>query len=115
MIIELFELMRGQIENDMIFNAASYFNLGIQKYYENEPRFNGVYSRNNLPKIRDWAYVTNLGKHKSKGAHWKALYVNGNNVWASNNAAYFDSVGVEHILKEIKKFIGKRNITKIFF
>ena len=29
-------------------------NFEIQKYYQNEPKFNGVYSRNNLPKIR-WA------------------------------------------------------------
>ena len=35
--------------------------MEIQKYYQNEPRFNGVYSRDNLPdKIRHWAYVTNL-------------------------------------------------------
>ena len=27
----------------------------IQKYYQNESKFNGVYSRNNLPKIKDWA------------------------------------------------------------
>ena len=25
----------------------------IQKYYENEPKFNGVYSRNNLSKTND--------------------------------------------------------------
>ena len=25
-------------------------NFGIQKYYKNEPRFNGVSSRDNLPK-----------------------------------------------------------------
>ena len=35
-------------------------NFGIQKYYQNEPRFNGVYSRNNLPKIKEGAYVINL-------------------------------------------------------
>ena len=28
-------------------------NFEMQKYYENEPKFNGVYSRNNLSKIRD--------------------------------------------------------------
>ena len=27
-------------------------NFEIQKYYQNEPKFNGVYSRNNLSKIR---------------------------------------------------------------
>ena len=33
--------------------------FGIQKYYQNKPKFNGVYSRNNLPKIKDGAYVIN--------------------------------------------------------
>ena len=36
-------------------------NFEIQKYYENEPKFNGVYSRNNLPKIKDGAYVISWG------------------------------------------------------
>ena len=54
----------------------------------NEPKFNGVYSRNNLPKIRDGAYVTNLDEFKSKGTHWITLYVNGNNM------IYFDSFRV---------------------
>ena len=35
-------------------------NFEIQKYYQNEPRFNGVYSRNNLPKIKEEAYIINL-------------------------------------------------------
>ena len=35
-------------------------NFEIQNYYQNEPKFNGVYSRNNLPKIKDWAYIINL-------------------------------------------------------
>ena len=36
-------------------------NFEIQKYYENEPRFNGVFPRNNLPKkIKDGTYVINL-------------------------------------------------------
>ena len=30
-------------------------------YYQSEPRFNGVYSRDNLPdKIKDGTYVINL-------------------------------------------------------
>ena len=46
-------------------------------YYHNEPRFNGVYSRDNLPnKIKDGAYVINLDKHSVIGAHWITLYVN---------------------------------------
>ena len=43
-------------------------NFEIQKYYQNEPLFNGVYSRNNLPKI-NMIYVTNLREFKSIGTH----------------------------------------------
>ena len=50
-------------------------NFEIQKYYENEPRFNGVFSRDNLLKeIKDGAYVINLDEHKDTGTHWIALF-----------------------------------------
>ena len=39
-------------------------NFEIQKYYENEPKFNDVYSRNNLTKIKDMADVINLDEFK---------------------------------------------------
>ena len=33
-------------------------NFEIQKYYQNEPRFNGGFSRNNLPeKIKDERFI----------------------------------------------------------
>ena len=35
-------------------------NFGMQKYYQNEPNFNSVYSRNNLPKIKNGTYLINL-------------------------------------------------------
>ena len=60
----------------------------IQKYYQNEPKFNGVYSRNNLPRIKDEAYVINLDEFKSKGTHWIALYENVDNIMN------FDSFGL---------------------
>ena len=45
-------------------------NFEIQKYYQNEPRFNGVYSRNNLPKrIKDGTYVRNLDEYAHVGTH----------------------------------------------
>ena len=50
-----------------------------QKYYQDEPKFNGVYSGNSLPKIKHGAYVINLDEFKSIGTHRIALYVNGNN------------------------------------
>ena len=50
-------------------------NFEIQKYYENEPRFNGVISRDNLPKqIKDGAYVISLDEHKDTGTHWDSLF-----------------------------------------
>ena len=42
-------------------------------YYQNEPKFNGFYSRNNLPKIKDGAYVINLDEFKSIGTLWIAF------------------------------------------
>ena len=72
--------------------------------YQNESKFNGVYSRNNIPKTKDGAYVTNIYEYKSIGSHWIPLYVNDDNV------TYFDSFGVEHIPKEIRKVIGNKNI-----
>ena len=75
-------------------------NFEIQKYYQNEHRFNGVCSRDNLPKLKDGAYVISLDEYSDIGTHWVALYANNNSV------TYFDSFGVEHIPKEIKAFIG---------
>ena len=78
-------------------------NFERQKYYQKEPKFNGVYSRSSLPKITDGAYIINLSEYKSTETHWIALYVHDNNV------TYFDSFGVEHIPKEIINFIGNKN------
>ena len=75
-------------------------NLEIQKY-QNEPRFNGVYSRDNLPKLKDGTYVTNLDEYSDIGTHWVDLYKQNNDV------TYFYSLGVEHIPKEIKTLIIK--------
>ena len=71
-------------------------NFEIQAYYQNEPRFNGV-------------YVINLDEYHDIENHWVALYVN------NKTETYFDSFGVEHIPKEIMKFIDNKNIiTNIF-
>ena len=35
-------------------------NFEIQKYYQNEPKFNGVFSRNDLSKIKDGTYLINF-------------------------------------------------------
>ena len=84
--------------------SYSLTNFEIQKYYENEPKFNCVYSRNNLPKINDWTYVINIDEFKSISTYWIALYV------IVDNKIHFDSFGVEYIPKEIKKIGGNKNI-----
>ena len=84
-------------------------NFGTQKYYQNEPKFNGVYSRDNLPKIKDGAYVINLDESKSTGIHRIALYLIGDTV------IHFNSFGVKYIPKETKKFISNKNITTTVF
>ena len=73
-------------------------NFEIKDYYENESK-----------TIKNGAYVINLDEYADVGTHWIALYIK------SNGVIYIDSFGVEHVPKEIKKFIGHKNIkTNIF-
>ena len=95
-------------------------NFEIQEYYQTEPRFNGTFSRDNLlnnnnnnnnnnDNIKSSAYVINLDEYRDIGTHWVALYANNKTI------IYFYSFGVEHIPKEIMKFISNKNIiTNIF-
>ena len=64
-------------------------------------------SRLNLLKhssteTKDGAYVINVDEYSDIGTHWVALQVHNNHV------TYFDSIGVEHIPKELKTFINRR-------
>ena len=52
----------------------------IQKFYQKEPRFNGVYSINNLPKIKDGTYIINLDNYFNIGTQWILLYALNNNI-----------------------------------
>ena len=85
-------------------------NFELEKYYQNEPRFNGVFSRNNPPKkIKNGAYVINLDEYADVGTHWIALFCN------KSEIVYFDSSGVEHVPEEIEEFIGNKNIIANIF
>ena len=65
-------------------------------YYQNEPRFNGVYSRDNIPdNIKNGACLINIDDYSDIGTHWIAFHV-----W-NNNVTYFNSFIFEHIPKEI--------------
>ena len=85
-------------------------NFKIQKYYQNEPKFNVVFSKNNLTKKNKvGAYVINFDEYADVGTHWIALFCNRNEVLS------FGSFGVEHILEEIKKIVGSKNIKANIF
>ena len=85
-------------------------NFEIQKYYEKEPKFNGVFSRDNITKnIKDGAYVISLDEYADVGTHWIAVFCKRSEIF------YFYSFGVEHIPEEIKEFIENKSIkAKIF-
>ena len=86
------------MEMKWIFNAASSFkNFQIQRYYQNEPRFNGAFWSHNLPKkIKDGAYVINLDEYADVDTYWIALSCRRSEI------VYFDSFGVVHVPEEIK-------------
>ena len=85
-------------------------NFEIQKYYQNEPRFNGLFSRDNLlKKIKVGAYVINLDEYADVGTHQIALFC------SRSEIVYFDSFGVEHVSEEIKEFIRNKNIKAYIF
>ena len=96
--------MKEQLEQVKNFNSHPLSNSETRKYNQNEPKFSGVYSKNNLPKIKDGPFTVNLDEYKSMGTYRITMYVNDNNV------TYFDSFGVEHIPKQIWKFIGNKNV-----
>ena len=77
----------------------------IQRYYKNESRLNGVYSRNKLPKkIKDGAYVISLDEYADVGTYGIALFCKIHEIF------YFDSHGVEHNPEEVNEFVGNKNI-----
>ena len=63
-----------------------------------------------MPKtIKNGAYIINLDEYADACTHWVTFYVK------KNEVIYFDSFGVEHVSKEIKRFIGHKSIkTNIF-
>ena len=97
------------MEKNEIFNAASSFNKFWDKeYYQNEPKFNCIYSINNLPeKIKDGTFIIN--EYADVDTHWTALFCK------RNETVFFNSFGVQHVPKEIKKFIRNKNIKANIF
>ena len=60
-------------------------------------------------KVKDQAYVINLDKYADAGTHWILFFV------LNNDVTYFDSFGFEHIPREIRRYIGNKNMqTNVF-
>ena len=74
-----------------------------------KPRFNCVFSRNNLPRIKDEVYVINRDDKKSKRTNWVSLLID------RNIAAYFDSFGTECIPQVILNKIRDKSFTCSIF
>ena len=88
-------------------HPLTYFEM--QKYYQNKPRFNGIYSRDNLPnKTMDGAYVINLDEYSDIGSHWIASYS------LNNDVTYFNSFGVEIFQKKLKNLLEIKTWKQIF-
>ena len=83
--------------------------LSIINHFNYEPRFKGVFSRNNLPGIKDGAYVINLNDNNSKGTHWVSLFID------KNTAVYFDSFETEHIPQRVLTKIKDKSIIHNIF
>ena len=71
-------------------------NIEIQIYYQNEPAFTGLYSRDIFSdEVKDGAYIINLHEYPDIGTHWVALYVN------TKTVAYFDSFFIKNLFSKI--------------
>ena len=82
--------------------------LKHKKYYQNEFKFNGVYSRNTLPKIKDGAYIINLDEYKLIRNPWIDFYVNGDNVTTNTfRIQAYDSIMSEYFCTEFTDFMLK--------
>ena len=83
-------------------------NFEMKKYYQNQPRFNGVYSRDNLTEIKDEADEIDLDEYSDIGTHWVALHLNNNDV------TYFDFL-VQNIFQRRLEHLSVIKIIKQIF
>ena len=68
-----------------------------------------LFVRNNLPRIKDGAYVINLYDKQIKGKHWISLFTD------RNTAVCFDSFGLEYNLEDVLRKITDKCITHNIF
>ena len=89
------EGLEEQEEDILIKFILPLHSLSNIEYFNYEPRFNSVFSRNNLLRLKDRAYFINLDDKISEGTHWVSLFIDRNTV------VDFDSFGIEYIPQEV--------------
>ena len=98
-------------EKRFLVPLLPFSNIETTKYFNYEPKFNGDFSRDNLPRIKHGVYVINLDDKHPKVTHWVSLFID------RNTAVYFDSFVIEYIpqkvLDKIKDKSNTHNILKI--
>ena len=87
-----------------IFGSQPSFKQNWDNYFNYVHRFNSVFSRKNLPKIKDGVYVINLDDKNSNGTYWVSLFID------NNLAVYFDSFGIEYTPQEVLNKIKDKYI-----
>ena len=70
---------------------------------------NSVFSKDNLPRIKDGACVINFDDIQRKRVHWVSLFID------INAAVYFDSFEIEYIPREVSSKIKNKSITQNIF
>ena len=83
-------------------------NIKITEYFSCKPKFNSGFSRNNLSRLKDGAYVINLNDNKSKGTNWVSLFIDRNTV------IYFNSLELNIFLKKNFKKSKKNQLLTIY-
>ena len=86
-----------------------WISLFSSKYFVRDCRFSDVFPRNNLPKIKDGAYIINLDNKKSKRINCFSLFIN------RNTTVYCDSFSIEYIPLEVLNKIKDKSITYNIF
>ena len=92
---EELEEQKEDIWIEIFSSSPSFNNINITNYFNNEPRFNGAFSRNNLRRTKDGVHVINLNDKNSKGTHWISLFFD------RNLAVYFDSLSIKYVPQKI--------------
>ena len=98
-------------------------NFEIQKYYKNEPRFNGVFSRNNLPKsnfiecnsikkIEDGAYIINLEKYANVGTQWIVYFKKKMKLFIS--IVLVLNIFLKKLKNSLKNFLERRQFNNVW-